>query len=430
MTTMDRVVVAGPQLLRRMKNLALTEGTDLNNQANQSAIIANFEMAQEIRAESKQLFRSCLIDEEEVEKLDKINKLEIDIDAAFGKLKALHVLVLRIIDANKAASVQDKSSAPVQPSIRLAPINLIKFDGSLKMWPTFRDLFNVSVHTNSVYSNIEKFHLLITHLSGELLSIVKSLPISDGNYPVVYESLTNRYENKRLLVTTYWQSVNNANKATSDSPQSLRNLVNSFTENLAALDQISGSLNPPASLDLWDFTLFNWMLSKLDASTRKRFELENSGIDFPTFNSLKEFVLRQCKALEVNNASTGPMSQRANPVPKPLKLDTPHQRGVVPHAFVANTGNKCVFCKSVHLIYQCPSFLGQSPQERYQSIKNKRCCINCLRNTHLIKDCPSKSTCRKCQAQHHTLLHFENLEQIATNTDHHVMTQTPAPSDL
>ncbi|XP_063915021.1 uncharacterized protein LOC135131281 [Zophobas morio] len=181
---------------------------------------------------------------------------------------------------------------------------------------------------------------------GEPLSIVKSLPISDGNYLIVYESLTNRYENKRLLVTTYWQSVNNANKATSDSPQSLRNLVNSFTENLAALDQISGSLNPPASLDLWDFTLFNWMLSKLDASTRKRFELENSGIDFPTFNSLKEFVLRQCKALEVNNASTGPMSQRANPVPKPLKLDTPHQRGVVPHAFVANTDSN----KKVHTV--------------------------------------------------------------------------------
>ncbi|KAJ3641411.1 hypothetical protein Zmor_027921 [Zophobas morio] len=157
------------------------------------------------------------------------------------------------------------------------------------------------------------------------------------------------------------------------------------------------------------------MLSKLDASTRKQFELENSGIDFPTFNSLKDFVLRQCKALEVNNTSTRPMSQRANPVPKPFKLDTPHQRGVVPHAFVANTGNKCSFCKSVHLIYQCPSFLGQSPQERYKSIKDKRC-INCLRNTHLIKDCPSK-----CQAQHHTLLHFKNVEQIEAG--HHVMTQ-------
>ncbi|KAJ3666090.1 hypothetical protein Zmor_001545 [Zophobas morio] len=294
MATMDRVVVPGPQLLRRMKNLALIEGTDLNDQANQSAIIANFEMAQEIRAESEQLFGSCLIDEGEVEKLDKINQLEIDIDGTFGKIKALHVLVLRIIDAHKSASVPDKT--PVQLSIRLAPINLIKFDGTLKTWPTFRDLFKVSVHTNFVYSNMERFHMLITHLSGEPLSIVKSLPISDGNYPIVYESLINRYENKRLLVITYWQSVNNANKATSDSPQSLCNLVNSFTENLAAIDQIRGSLNPPASL--WDFTLFNWMLSKLDASTRKRFELENSGIDFLTFNSLKNFVLRQCKALE------------------------------------------------------------------------------------------------------------------------------------
>ena len=154
---MDRVVVAGPQLLWRMRNLALIEGIDLNDQANQSAIVANFEKPQQIRAESKQLFGSCLIDEEEVEKLNKINQIELDIDVAFGKIKALHILVQRIIDANKSPSVQDKSSAPVQPNITVAPINLTKCDGTLRTWPTFRDLFNVSVHTNSCYSNINDF---------------------------------------------------------------------------------------------------------------------------------------------------------------------------------------------------------------------------------------------------------------------------------
>ena len=57
MVAMEKVIVAGQQLFRRIENLVLI--INCNKAEN---IIAAVDMAQEIRSESKQLFDSCIID--------------------------------------------------------------------------------------------------------------------------------------------------------------------------------------------------------------------------------------------------------------------------------------------------------------------------------------------------------------------------------
>lgn len=56
-----------------------------------------------------------------------------------------------------------------------------------------------------------------------------------------------------------------------------------------------------------------------------------------------------------------------------------------------------------------------SPAAHSAEIKSKNLCYNCLRKTHLLKDCRA-ITCRKCNKKHHTLLHFENSNPNPTST--------------
>ena len=47
------------------------------------------------------------------------------------------------------------------------------------------------------------------------------------------------------------------------------------------------------------------------------------------------------------------------------------------------------------------------PSERFQVVKRLDRCRNCLKDGHIIEECPSKVTCRtpSCNEQHHTTLH-------------------------
>ncbi|XP_043264163.1 uncharacterized protein LOC122404397 [Colletes gigas] len=98
-----------------------------------------------------------------------------------------------------------------------------------------------------------------------------------------------------------------------------------------------------------------------------------------------------------------------------------------PVTALATTTNQlsCAVCKQHHLIYQCPSFLAKTPQERYTIIRKQERCINCFSSTHSTIQCKSAHCCKECQSKHHTLLHFRN-----TNDASNVAQRTsPAASD-
>lgn len=68
----------------------------------------------------------------------------------------------------------------------------------------------------------------------------------------------------------------------------------------------------------------------------------------------------------------------------------------------------CPNCKTNHLLYQCPSFLQQTPSQRFEFLKRCKRYINCFSVKHSAKDCTSLHTCKQCHKKHHTLLHFKS----------------------
>ena len=82
------------------------------------------------------------------------------------------------------------------------------------------------------------------------------------------------------------------------------------------------------------------------------------------------------------------------------------------------TENKCSFCKESHRFYKCQSYLTMAPLEKFNTVKGKKLCYNCLRDDHFTSKCNSKNTCFKegCSAKH-TLHDYFLLKQKKRDKD-------------
>ncbi|GIY99470.1 uncharacterized protein CEXT_274261 [Caerostris extrusa] len=104
---------------------------------------------------------------------------------------------------NKSSNFGDNSHLAVcenpykNISPRLHEVELHKFGGELRDWLTFWNQFK-NIHENKNLTNCDKFHYLVqsTKIKSEARELIESFPITDENYHLVIESLTERYGRK------------------------------------------------------------------------------------------------------------------------------------------------------------------------------------------------------------------------------------------
>lgn len=315
-------------------------------------------------------------------------------------------------------------------NVKLPRVELPVFSGDLGEYQSFMELFVSLIHRNSDLSDIEKFHYLTLSLRDEPQSLIKSLKLSASNYRVALDLLNKRYSNKRIIANHYVQAMNNIRPISERSAKSLKYVVDNFSENLSAFK----ALITDADAQI-DFVLVNLLLHKLDIETRERFELSIADSDeLPSLQSLVDFVDSHCRALEsVDGSCSKNKSIRKDFYSKSkLKVSTPV-------ALVVNRNTlKCVLCKQEHELHHCSSFLSKTPFERFKIVKSSHYCINCLSQSHLIKDCRSAFTCKKCRNKHHTLLHFSKAKHVPEVIDvvepvmtvNTVQSEQPGPSTV
>lgn len=287
--------------------------------------------------------------------------------------------------------------------IRLPKIELQTFSGEITTFNSFLQMYNTVIHQSKDLSSIEKFNYLISSLRGEALSVVEHIPVTANNYNVAYDVLIKRYKNDRQALRAHWNAIENTVKVNADNPLELRNLLDTFTKNLKAIN------NFKLPKDLSDFILVQMLFKRLDIATITRFELHHNSTDMPTYETLTKFLEQNCSALD----NIIPSLLKANPkkidINKASTSSSRSTRTVMTLMSNKSVRIKCFLCKGDHTIYKCTEFLNKSPSERYQLVKNNHMCLNCLSSTHSVKDCKSSFHCHKCKQRHHTLLHFENF---------------------
>lgn len=53
----------------------------------------------------------------------------------------------------------------------------------------------------------ERFKYLLSSLKQKTLTLAKTLPMTDTNYPIVYDLLQKQYNNARNPATFYWRQI-------------------------------------------------------------------------------------------------------------------------------------------------------------------------------------------------------------------------------
>ncbi|KAH8344545.1 hypothetical protein KR059_004999, partial [Drosophila kikkawai] len=111
------------------------------------------------------------------------------------------VLLQETIDKAAAQSTQASAPLPTPPSMgcRLPPVDTEVFAGDYLRWPTFRDLFTAIYIHNSRLTPVEKLFHLLSKTSGEAHAIVSKAPLTNDGFISAWQSLTDRFENRRLL---------------------------------------------------------------------------------------------------------------------------------------------------------------------------------------------------------------------------------------
>ncbi len=345
------------------------------------------------------LLISSKCSEDEVRKEDDVRS---DADHHFFQIRAVYYDLFEKKQQPKQENVSQLEpnvsigNGNSSKNVRLPKVSLPNFDGNYRNWASFYDLFRSMIHENSNLSNVERYQYLLSSLSGEALALVKGLPMCEANYEVAYKLLVDTYQSKRWLASSYLNAILHAPKVKAGSIVDLKHLVNTFNENISALSNLD--LNPQS----WDFVLFTLLFQKIDAESRQRFELKlESQHELPKYDELQHFLRSQCRALE--NAEGEPLSRPSKHLATVKQLP----KTALISKIESQKNRNCNLCSgSDHPPQNCSNFMSKNPKERYNFIRRKGLCFNCLKSKHNVRDCPSKFSCRTCKEKHHSLLHF------------------------
>ncbi|XP_058816162.1 uncharacterized protein LOC131679450 [Topomyia yanbarensis] len=285
------------------------------------------------------------------------------------------------------------SSVQAQPiaHIRLPEISLKQFSGRFDDWVSFRDLFVSLIHNNQQLSAVQKLHYLRATLSGEAAGIISSLELSANNYTVAWTMLKERFEHKTFLIKRHMSALLALSPVKKESSVKLSELADEFDRHVQLLDKLENAV------EHWNSFLVERLSSCLDPVSLREWETQVTEVDKPTYKALLEFVHKRSRILQTLLLSQTGYTQTESKPSKP-RLTTAH--------VASDNVPKCPSCKQAHLLFQCDQFRALPPQQRFEFVKKRGLCINCLKGTHLAKDCSSGS-CKSCAKKHHSLLHLQ-----------------------
>ncbi|KAJ8962889.1 hypothetical protein NQ318_001298 [Aromia moschata] len=272
--------------------------------------------------------------------------------------------------------------------IKLPTINLPKFSGVYQNWLEFRDTFRSIIHDNNSISSVQKFHYLRTSLESDASLIIKSLEISSANYEVAWNALLERYDNNKLLIHNHIKALFNGESIHRENASGLRKLIDDFSKNLRALEQLKQPVKE------WD-TLLIYIISRNSYNvTLREWENAKADLESPNFHDIKHFLNSRADMLEMVAQSS--LEKRRS------------YHGSTTRGFLTTepVEVRCVICGGTHYAQNCKDLLKLTPMEREKKVRTLHLCINCLKKGHHSKVC-RRGTCNKCNEKHHTLLHSE-----------------------
>lgn len=357
--------------------------------------------------------------------VDEINMLNMEIDpdyminyqslSAFDELYYFIKEVLNTLENRNASTPVASTPCTQESNIKIPRIELPSFDGEIQNFPYFYETFKRVIHENNNLTDSERIQYLMSHLTGKARNICAGIAPAGENYSIIWQALLDKYKDNRALATTYLNQLFALKRMNNPSAATLEIVVDKYAGTIAALKQLDIS-------DLSDFIFVYMGLKLVDSETARAFETAiRSQADVPKYDEFIKFLREQVKILYRTNESTAPPTRNNAGTSQPAASSRlPNNRGYhsSPRTLVSTQQSSlsektCKLCKNAmhtHL-YMCKLFANLSALNKFKFVKENRYCINCLSTQHTAYYCNSNTFCRKCNAKHHSLLHFGNEVQ-------------------
>ncbi|XP_058836070.1 uncharacterized protein LOC131692798 [Topomyia yanbarensis] len=265
--------------------------------------------------------------------------------------------------------------------------------------------------TNMLYSNpqlspIDKLSYLVASLSKDARKVIESIEHTAANYTVAWHLLERRFDNKKLVVKTYIDSLFSIDPMKRESYESLMQLVDDFERNLCMIEK----MNIPT--DGWSVLLAHMVCSRLDPSTLKQWEIHHKSTDVPTYHDVIAFLRTHLTVLQ----SLTPFKARSFDYVKSETVRSQKSKVNTVHTATNSSPGTCPFCsKYAHSPFKCDVFQKLSVALRFEQVKKLNLCINCFSSSHLLRNC-SSGACRVCNQKHHTMLHQSPTDRSFTQS--------------
>jgi len=333
-------------------------------------------------------------------------------------MKMLEALKFRALQLKHSSSHSNTHSTRDD---HLPEIKIPKFDGNYSDWPQFRDLFKSMIIDSSLPS-VKKMHYLKTSLVGSAQTLIVNIPTTGECFEEAWKTVEERYQNKRLLITTHVDRLLNLVPVSSRSSERLNEFISAVNESLTML-KLYGS-----PVEHWDHFLIPLLTKKLDSSLKEAWELKlGSSVEMPSLEDLSKFLTDRARALERIEASTHPKTSyssatqkqssshsKTHHVSRPSLTQDRASSSSSSSSFNVRTTQRagplkpvhypCDMCGEAHYIVTCPDFFKLTILKRRDVVAKKKLCVNCLGH-HAVDACKQTRGCKHCGKLHHTMLH-------------------------
>ena len=339
-------------------------------------------------------------DHPRLEALRVINTSYYELAAANAKLQTSNPIAHSTLNTSNI-TITERQDKP-----RLPEIKIPTFNGEQGKWVSWKHSFEGLIHSRTDITDYVKHSQLINALSGPALEKIIAFPPSEENYSIVWKSLCDTYDKRHFIILEHFDAILEIPDLTKTNPDELSVLVDKEKQHIRMLSDMKLEMN-----DYGEQMTLRILEKASPPGVLRKWQERLNGIDLPKLTDFFEFIqLTAYRIQSFEQAALGGRSVAGKRAGE--KINQPFSkmrkssdaRSLVTSASNNNPStSKCPKCQEEHRLYKCPQFDKLKISDRWNFVKSQKICRNCL-GAHTLA-CKSNRKCKKCDRDHHTLLH-------------------------
>ena len=290
--------------------------------------------------------------------------------------------------------------------------NLSSFSGDPLDWIRFKEAFDHSTELGN-YSDRETIMRLYDCLKGDARNVVKTLFAGGNSADDIMKTLEMRFGNSRIILS---KIVNEIRSLPKIDPYKIEYV--DFVTNLKTSVNAIKAMGDTRYLNNSD--LANEVLRKLpnsmflnylqfsNSSEENSSDLENQGAETALARGVYD-----SRSSDTTHSRSDRSSRNSRSHQSTVFMTSVNESNDS-FARENHVQQRCAHClRKNHNIENCREFIKAPSFMHWKVARTQKLCFNCLREGHSRDSC-KKNGCKRCGANHHTLLHSDEMRKSNT----------------